>query len=170
MMRYLAPVLVGLALLAIWEVWVSLADIPVFILPAPSAIRLALVENFASLMAALWVTVKVTAAAFFWAAISAIGLAIIFTRARLIEMALYPYVVTLQVTPVVAIAPLILIWVGFDNVSHALVMIIIDIYSMINKTSDPIISKIDGIIKVASKKHGVRTSDIEDYFDNELIK
>jgi NitT/TauT family transport system permease protein len=61
--------------------------------------------------------------AFFWAALSAIGLAIIFTRARLIEMALYPYVVTLQVTPVVAIAPLILIWVGFDNVSRALVII-----------------------------------------------
>jgi hypothetical protein len=47
---------------------------------------------------------------------------------------------------------------------------IIDIYSMINKTSDPIISKIDGIIKTASKKHGVSTYDIEDYFDNELIK
>ena len=47
---------------------------------------------------------------------------------------------------------------------------IIDIYSMINKTADPIISKIDGIIKVASKKHGVSTYDIEDYFDNELIK
>ncbi|MCH1542828.1 MAG: ABC transporter permease [Alphaproteobacteria bacterium] len=122
-MRYLVPVLVGIALLAIWEVWVSLANIPVFILPRPSAIGAALVDNFATLMAALWVTLKVTAAAFFWAAASAIGLAIIFTRARLIEMALYPYVVTLQVTPVVAIAPLILIWVGFDNVSRALVII-----------------------------------------------
>ena len=47
---------------------------------------------------------------------------------------------------------------------------ILDIYSMINKASDPIISKIDGIIKTASKKHGVSTYDIEDYFDNELIK
>ncbi len=47
---------------------------------------------------------------------------------------------------------------------------VLDIYSMISKTSDPIISKIDGIIKVASKKHGVSTYDIEDYFDNELIK
>ena len=47
---------------------------------------------------------------------------------------------------------------------------ILDIYSMINKASDPIISKIEGIIKAASKKHGVSTYDIEDYFDNELIK
>jgi NitT/TauT family transport system permease protein len=122
-MRYLVPFCVGLALLFIWEAWVNVANVPVFILPAPSAIGAALVDNFASLMSALWVTVKVTAVAFFWAALSAIGLAIIFTRARLIEMALYPYVVTLQVTPVVAIAPLILIWVGFDNVSRALVII-----------------------------------------------
>ena len=55
-MRYLVPVLVGIALLAIWEVWVSLANIPVFILPRPSAIGAALVDNFATLMAALWVT------------------------------------------------------------------------------------------------------------------
>ena len=94
-MRYLTPVLLGMALLALWEIWVSATSIPVFILPPPSAIGAALVDNFASLMAALWVTVKVTAAAFFWASVSALGLAIIFTRARLIELALYPYVVTL---------------------------------------------------------------------------
>ena len=47
---------------------------------------------------------------------------------------------------------------------------ILDIYSMINKASDPIISKIEGIIRAVSKRHGVSTYDIEDYFDNELIK
>ena len=45
-----------------------------------------------------------------------------------------------------------------------------DVYSMINKVSDPIVSKIEGIIRTVSKKHGVSTYDIEDYFDNELIK
>ena len=45
-----------------------------------------------------------------------------------------------------------------------------DVYSMINRASDPIVSKIEGIIRVVSKKHGVSTYDIEDYFDNELIK
>ena len=47
---------------------------------------------------------------------------------------------------------------------------ILDIYSMINKASGPLVSKIEGIIKVVSTKHGVSTYDIEDYFDNELIK
>ena len=45
-----------------------------------------------------------------------------------------------------------------------------DIYSMVNKAADPIVSKIESIIRAVSRKHGVSTYDIEDYFDNELIK
>ena len=45
-----------------------------------------------------------------------------------------------------------------------------DVYSMINKASDPLVSKIEGIIRAVSKKHGISVYDIEDYFDNELIK
>ena len=45
-----------------------------------------------------------------------------------------------------------------------------DIYSMVNKAADPIVSKIEGIIRAVSRKHGISTYDIEDYFDNELIK
>ena len=58
----------------------------------------------------------------------------------------------------------------FKKLSPKVKAAVLDIYSMISKASDPIISKIDGIIKVASKKHGVSIYDIEDYFDNELIK
>ena len=58
----------------------------------------------------------------------------------------------------------------FKKLSPKMKTAILDIYSMISKASDPIISKFDSIIKVASKKHGVSTYDIEDYFDNELIK
>jgi NitT/TauT family transport system permease protein len=122
-MRWLIPFGLGALLVCVWEAWVTLAEIPLFVLPPPSAIGAALADNISTLLASLWVTVKVTAMAFIWALVSGIGLAVLFTRARLIEMALYPYVVTLQVTPVVAIAPLILIWVGFDNVDRALVII-----------------------------------------------
>ena len=45
-----------------------------------------------------------------------------------------------------------------------------DVYSMINNTPDPVVNKIQGIIETAAKKHGVKSDDIEDYFDNELIK
>ena len=60
--------------------------------------------------------------------------------------------------------------VEFDKLSPKMRDAINDVYSMINKASDPIVSKIEGIIRAVSKRHGVSTYDIEDYFDNELIK
>ena len=60
--------------------------------------------------------------------------------------------------------------VEYKKLSPKMRAAINDIYSMINKASDPIVSKIEGIIKVAAKKHGVKVDDIENYFDNELIK
>jgi len=58
----------------------------------------------------------------------------------------------------------------YKKLSPKMKAAILDLYSMMNKASDPLISKIDGMIKLISKKHGVSTYDIEDYFDNELIK
>ena len=60
--------------------------------------------------------------------------------------------------------------VEYNKLSPKMRDAINDVYSMINKASDPIISKIEGIISVVSKRHGVSTYDIDDYFDNELIK
>ena len=60
--------------------------------------------------------------------------------------------------------------VEFKKLSPKMRAVINDVYSMINKASDPLISKIEGIIRAVSKRHGVSVYDIEDYFDNELIK
>jgi len=122
-LRILIPVGVGIIFLAAWEAIVWLNEIPSFVLPAPSLIAESLTTNFTSLMTSLWVTLRVTLAAFFLALLGGIGLAILFSQSRYIEMALFPYAVVLQVTPVVAIAPLILIWVGYDNVEMALLVL-----------------------------------------------
>ena len=60
--------------------------------------------------------------------------------------------------------------VEYNKLSPKMRAAINDIYSMVNKAADPIVSKIEGIIRAVSKKHGVSTYDIDDYFDNELIK
>ena len=60
--------------------------------------------------------------------------------------------------------------VEYKKLSPKMRAAINDVYSMINKVSDPIVSKIEGIIRAVSKRHGVSTYDIDDYFDNELIK
>lgn len=60
--------------------------------------------------------------------------------------------------------------VEYKKLSPKMKSAVRDVYAMINKAPDPIVSKIDGIIKTAAKKHNVKSDDIEDYFDNELIK
>jgi NitT/TauT family transport system permease protein len=122
-MKWIVPIALGLTLLGFWEFVVAHYQIAPYILPAPSAIWAAFVENFSSLLASLWITLSITIIAFVFAVAGGVALAVLFTQSRSVEFALYPYAVILQVTPVVAIAPLILIWVGFERVQVALVMI-----------------------------------------------
>jgi NitT/TauT family transport system permease protein len=119
----LFPFLLGIMLLALWEWIVAAKQIAPYVLPAPSAIAGAFADNFSSLMLSLLATLRVTVEAFLAALIAGVSVAILFSQSRLAEKALYPYAVILQVTPVVAIAPLILIWVGFEHINTALVLI-----------------------------------------------
>ncbi len=121
--RLFIPVIVGIGFLLLWETAVTINQVPEFVLPTPSRIAYALIENFGTLMQALWVTLRITLLAFALAVAGGVALAILFSQSRIIEMALFPYAVILQVTPVVAIAPLVLIWVGFDNVNTALLVL-----------------------------------------------
>ena len=117
------PLLVAALVLGSWEWAVAHWQVPVYVLPAPSAIAHAFSDNFSSLMVSLASTLTVTLEAFAAATILGVATAIAFAQSRLLERTLYPYAVILQVTPVVAIAPLILIWVGFERINLALVII-----------------------------------------------
>jgi NitT/TauT family transport system permease protein len=122
-LQTLLPLILGLLVIAAWEILVAMLAIPPYVLPAPSAIAIALAENFSSLMASAWTTLRITASAFALAVIGGVMLAILFSQSRALEMALYPYAVILQVTPIIAIAPLILIWVGYDRIDLALLIL-----------------------------------------------
>jgi len=122
-LRILLPLLVGALFIGGWEWLVHTYEIREFVLPAPSRVAEALVQDFGSLMGSLWVTLRVTLAAFLAACLTGIGLAVLFSQSRTVEMAFFPYAVILQVTPVVAIAPLIIIWVGFSRMELALLIL-----------------------------------------------
>jgi NitT/TauT family transport system permease protein len=117
------PMLLAALLLGAWEWAVRHWQVPAYVLPAPSAIAEAFARNFTSLMASLASTLTVTLEAFVAATVLGVATAIAFSQSRLLERTLYPYAVILQVTPVVAIAPLILIWVGFERINLALAII-----------------------------------------------
>ncbi|MBL8701184.1 MAG: ABC transporter permease [Alphaproteobacteria bacterium] len=134
--RHLAPALLGAGALLLWEVLVRWQELPVYILPGPLAIFRALVDNWAALQTALLVTLKITVLALGAAVLLGGGLAVLFTQAGWLERALFPYAVILQVTPIVAIAPLIIIWTG-DNVVLALLICawIVAFFPMLSNTT-----------------------------------
>ena len=124
-LSYIAPLLTFVILLSLWEFLVILNKIPLYILPAPSDIISSLVVNYKDLFSSAFVTLRITIIAFIIASFLAIFLAILFSQSKIIELSLYPIAVIFQVTPVVAIAPLILIWVGFDNAEYAILILAI---------------------------------------------
>jgi NitT/TauT family transport system permease protein len=94
-----------------WDRIVAWNEIPHYILPGPRLVLRTLIEDWAILFDALLVTLQITLMALAIAVSGGVGLAVLFTRSRWVEMSFYPYAVILQVTPVVAIAPLIFIYV-----------------------------------------------------------
>jgi NitT/TauT family transport system permease protein len=109
-LRVLLPVLALGAGVLVWALAVKLRDIPAYILPSPGLVLATLVSDWPVLWSSLLSTLKTTFEGLLFAMIGGVGLAILFNRSRLIEYSLYPYAVILQVTPVVAIAPLLLIY------------------------------------------------------------
>jgi len=109
--RIMAPLAVGAFFLAVWEVAVRAENIPPYILPGPLAIAASLWTDGPSLLGSLIVTLRVTLAALAAAAVLGGAIAVLFSLSRILELSLFPYAVVLQVTPIVAIAPLIIIWV-----------------------------------------------------------
>jgi len=116
----LAPLALGLVGLALWEGLTRLYAVPVYVLPGPLLIAQTLWQDGASLLGALWITLRITGLALLAATLGGLFLAVVMAQSRLIERSLFPYAVIAQVTPVVAIAPLIIIWA--DNTTLALVI------------------------------------------------
>jgi NitT/TauT family transport system permease protein len=96
--------------LLLWEAVVQINNIPAYVLPGPGLILRTLVDDWALLFQSLLVTLATTVEGFLLAAFGGIALAVLFNQSRLLEYSLYPYAVILQVTPIVAIAPLLLIY------------------------------------------------------------
>ena len=109
--KWLLPLAVMIAMIWLWDRVVVWNNIPHFILPRPGLVVETLIKDWPMLFDALLVTLQITLMALAVAVIGGVGLAVLFTQSRLVEMSFYPYAVILQVTPVVSIAPLIFIYV-----------------------------------------------------------
>jgi NitT/TauT family transport system permease protein len=112
MLSRLPSFVFGLGSFALWEGLVRLFAVPAYILPGPVAIGAAFLDDAPGLLAALAATLAVTASALIAAVAVGLLLALLVSASSWLRAALEPWAVALQVTPIVAIAPLIIIWVG----------------------------------------------------------
>jgi NitT/TauT family transport system permease protein len=108
------PVAFFIGACSIWEAVVRLADVPIYILPPPSVIFAEIANLNLSLLKDTGVTMLESVAGFIAANCLAFALAVVFAHSRILEKGLYPYAIALKTTPIVAIAPLLVLWFGTD--------------------------------------------------------
>ena len=104
------PLLLLAFVVLAWDGTVRAFAIPPYVLPGPGLVAATLIADGSLLWQSLLVTLSITFEGFLLAAVGGIVLAIVFSQWRLVEYSLYPYAVILQVTPIVAVAPLLLIY------------------------------------------------------------
>ena len=134
MMQRCLPALTLVVLLLAWEALVRLGHIPHYTLPAPSLVLLTLWQNFGSLAGSWWFTLKITFGALALACAGGVLVASVFALSRPVEQALFPIAVMLQVTPVVAIAPLMLIYIESTTAALLLCAWIVAFFPILSNT------------------------------------
>lgn len=129
-----APLSLGVVLLLIWQASVTYYAVPHYVLPSPVRIARALAEDWVTLGLSLLSTLRVTFIALFLAVTLGVMLAIVFTQWRWLERSLLPYAVVLQVTPIVSLAPLIIIWVGDIQVALLICAWLVAFFPILSNT------------------------------------
>jgi len=121
LVQIFAPAALILLILAVWEAACRLLAVPTYFLPAPSQIALAAASDAPQLALAAWNTLKMAMTALALVSVLGTGLALMLATSPVLERAFKPIAVGLQVTPVIAVAPLALIWAGLDHSGRAIV-------------------------------------------------
>jgi NitT/TauT family transport system permease protein len=131
----LVPIILGLVLLATWQGFVEYFDIAPYLLPSPILVFKTLITDWKLLGSALKVTLEITLISFIVATIVGVTISFLFIQSRILERALFPYAVLLQVTPIVAVAPLIIIWVKDTTLSLVLCASLVALFPIISNTT-----------------------------------
>ncbi len=133
--RVVLPSVIALASLVAWEAVVRVNAIPHYILPGPLLIAKTLWTDWGTLHPALLVTLRITFLALAVAVVGGFALAVLFAQSEWIELTFFPYAVILQVTPVIAIAPLILIYVDNTHVALLICAWIVAFFPILSNTT-----------------------------------
>jgi NitT/TauT family transport system permease protein len=135
MRKVLPPLFLGLLLLGGWQAAVDVFAIPQYLLPGPVAVAQTLVSDWQTLAQSWWITMSIALAALAAAVVLGVGLAVLFSASKWVERSFFPYAVVLQVTPIVAIAPLIIVWVNDTSLSLLICAWIVAFFPILSNTT-----------------------------------
>jgi NitT/TauT family transport system permease protein len=134
-LRWAMPVSLIIAVLVMWELGVWYHGTPHYILPGPLLVIKTLFTDWHTLYPSLLVTLKITFSALAIAIVGGVGLAVLFTLSKWVELSLFPFAVIAQVTPIIAIAPLILIYVESTYAALLLCAWIVAFFPILSNTT-----------------------------------
>jgi NitT/TauT family transport system permease protein len=141
-------VAVFLALLFLWQLILWVFHVPAYMLPSPWAVARAVVHRFPSLLASFAVTAEESLGGLIASIVVGVAVALLFAQTRWVRKMLYPYTILLQTVPIVAIAPLILMWVGGGTAAVALIAFIISLAPVIANTTQGLISVDENLVQL----------------------
>ena len=154
--RVLAPTLLGIVLLLTWQIVCKVLAVPVYLVPMPTDIFDTLVQDWTLLTSALMMTLKITFLAFGLSVVLGVLAAFLFVQSRLLEVSLFPYAIILQVTPIVAIAPLIIIWVKSPLPAMVICATMVAVFPIISNTILGLRSVNPGLVNLFKLNHATR--------------
>lgn len=137
---------VFLAFLLLWQAILWIFRVPPFMLPSPWAVAHAVEARFPALATSLSITAIEAAGGLMASIIAGVAIALVFAQSRWVRRMLYPYTILLQTVPIVAIAPLILMWAGAGIASVALIAFIISLAPVIANTTQGLISVDENLV------------------------
>jgi NitT/TauT family transport system permease protein len=134
------------ALLALWELALWVLHVPPYMLPSPWAVANAVGARFSSLVSSFVITAEEAAGGLLVSVVIGVAVALIFAQSRWVRRMLYPWTLLLQTVPIVAIAPLILMWFGAGTASVTLIAFIISLAPIIANTTQGLISVDENLV------------------------
>jgi NitT/TauT family transport system permease protein len=133
-------------LVASWQLVLWIFHVPPYMLPSPWAVTQAVGRRFPSLLTALWITAEEAGGGLIASTAIGVIVALIFAQSRWVRQMLYPYTLLLQTVPIVAIAPLIIIWVGAGTGAVTLIAFIMSLAPIIANTTQGLISVEENLV------------------------
>ncbi len=126
--RFILPTLVIIASLIVWQLYVILFHVPLFVLPRPSDVGRSLFSEAGSLLPAAWVTAQAIALGFLSAVVLGVPIAVVLVSSKWIERAYFPLLLGAQLVPKVALAPLLTVWLGLGMPTEVMIAFLLSFF------------------------------------------